>query len=419
MPMHPWLRSICVCALLGLFLAGLLSRGEDRLPAQVVHAETERVLQRLGVDRWHQAGWRGQGIRVAVLDSGFRGLDARAGVSLPARMQTASFRQDGDLAACSSLHGLLCAEIIHALAPAAELLLVNWEPDMPDAFLRAVAWAKAQEAQIISCSIVMPSWSDGHGGGRVHAKLQSILDGVLMVAAAGNLGQRHWQGRVQCAADGFVQWQPTVHDNPIQPWGDRPVSIEWTSQSGLAVDLRVIEVTSGRSIGYTDRLPSVGIHGGAVRFWPQAHESYVLRAKLPKGATGELRIVALGSDLGITTRAGSVVFPADGKVVLGVSAVESRQQSPRYASWGGAQARLDLAAQIPFPCPSRRRPFTGTSAAAPQVAGLAALCWSQDPSQSVAAVRQRLLGAARDVPPMGLDHATGAGLLCLPSPAGR
>src|ERR1700678_2962744 len=30
-------------------------------------------LASLGVDRWHAAGFRGQGVKIAVLDTGFRG----------------------------------------------------------------------------------------------------------------------------------------------------------------------------------------------------------------------------------------------------------------------------------------------------------------------------------------------------------
>src|SRR6266542_176992 len=78
-----------------------------------------------------------------------------------------SFRNDGNLEARDSQHGILCAEVLHALAPEAELLLANWEPDRPDRFLDAVRWAKEQGAKIISCSLIMPSWSDGEGGGAV------------------------------------------------------------------------------------------------------------------------------------------------------------------------------------------------------------------------------------------------------------
>ena len=91
-----------------------------------------------------RAGWRGRGLKVAVLDSGFRGYKAHLGAALPRGIKVRSFRFDGDLEGKDSQHGILCAEVIHALAPEAELLLANWEPERPDQFLAAVRWAHAR-----------------------------------------------------------------------------------------------------------------------------------------------------------------------------------------------------------------------------------------------------------------------------------
>src|SRR5262249_53998532 len=130
---------------------------------------------RLGVDRWHQAGFRGKGIKVAVLDTGFRGYRDHLGKALPAHVKVASFRRDNQMEARDSQHGILCAEVIHALAPDAELLLATWEPDDAEQYLKAVRWARAQGARIISCSVIMPSWSDGDGGGQLHTDLAKAL----------------------------------------------------------------------------------------------------------------------------------------------------------------------------------------------------------------------------------------------------
>src|SRR5262245_31160883 len=40
-------------------------------------------LTTLGVSRWHEAGYRGQGVKVAMLDSGFRGYRGLLGAGLP------------------------------------------------------------------------------------------------------------------------------------------------------------------------------------------------------------------------------------------------------------------------------------------------------------------------------------------------
>src|SRR4051812_34820529 len=93
-----------------------------------------------GADAWHAAGVRGRGVKVAVLDTGFRGYRDHLGRELPATVKVKSFRHDADLEARDSNHGVACAEVIHTLAPDAELLFANWEPDHPETFLAAVAW---------------------------------------------------------------------------------------------------------------------------------------------------------------------------------------------------------------------------------------------------------------------------------------
>src|SRR5689334_5182259 len=91
-----------------------------------------RPLARLGRDLWHAAGHRGRGVKVAVIDSGFRGYRSFLGTALPDHLLARSCRFDGALEARDSQHGILCGEVIHALAPEAELLFTSWEPDRPD-----------------------------------------------------------------------------------------------------------------------------------------------------------------------------------------------------------------------------------------------------------------------------------------------
>src|SRR5205807_50490 len=190
------------------------------------------ILDRLGIAAWHRAGHKGKGVTVAVLDTGFRGYKQHLGKALPEKLAVRSFRPDRDLEAKDSQHGILCAEVIHALAPQAELLLANWEPDDPGQFLSAVRWAREQGAQVITCSIIMPSWSDGGGGGPCHEALASILgtgnkpEDALFFASAGNIARRHWAGSFEPSRSGFHQWQPSVDENEVTPWGSDPVSVE-------------------------------------------------------------------------------------------------------------------------------------------------------------------------------------------------
>jgi subtilisin family serine protease len=97
--------------------------------------------------------------------------------------------------------------------------------------------------------------------------------------------------------------------------------------------------------------------------------------------------------------------------------VGSDGQRLAYSSCGD-QALLpkpDLVAPVPFPSMWRTRPFTGTSAAAPQAAGLAALLWARQRQGTADLVRQALTAAARRTAG-GSPHSleTGFGRIHLP-----
>ena len=53
--------------------AGGTEASEPPNREQAARAERGAQLSKVGVERWHQLGYRGQGVKVAVLDSGFRG----------------------------------------------------------------------------------------------------------------------------------------------------------------------------------------------------------------------------------------------------------------------------------------------------------------------------------------------------------
>src|SRR5882724_3953523 len=136
-----------------VLLISLVCLVRPTLRAEPSARQRAHHLERLGVDSWHAAGWRGRGLKVAVLDSGFAGYHDRLGKALPRKVTVRSFRSDGNLEAKDSQHGILCGEVVHTLAPDADLLFANWEPQHPDQFLDAVRWSLAEGARVITCSI--------------------------------------------------------------------------------------------------------------------------------------------------------------------------------------------------------------------------------------------------------------------------
>ena len=419
-------------------LVGISARPLDPEAAALasIHRDQASHLALLGVDHWQQTGYRGQGIKIAILDTGFRGYRDQLGTTLPARVQTRCFRDDGNFEAKNSQHGILCAEVLHALAPEAELLLVTWEPDSSERFLEAVRWAKEVGAGIISCSILMPSWSDGEGGGAFHQKLRGILqrgasqeealrsasrlnDGgssdTLFFACAGNTAQRHWMGQFQAGNDGFHQWQPGQTTNNLRPWSSDRVSVELYGQAATQYEIKVRD-ENGEEVSRSKPLSGTAGSSIAARFMPEPQSTYQVQVRLKQGKPGNFHLVVLGGSLSTVTSQGSIACPADGPEVIAVGAVTRGGLRLDYSSCGiDSQAlKPDFVAPVPFPTTVRSQAFTGTSAAAPQAAALAAVLWSRHPHWTAKQVRAGLVQFAHDVGRPGPDCETGYGMIALP-----
>ncbi|MFL5328266.1 MAG: S8 family serine peptidase [Gemmataceae bacterium] len=378
------------------------------------------AIARLGVDRWHWAGLRGRGVKVAILDTGFRGYRNYLGGSLPADTAARSFRFDGDMEAKDSQHGIYCAEVIHAIAPEAEILLACWQPDSPESFVAAVKWAKRRGAKIISCSVIMPCWGDGEGGGSVHEALRHILgdghaaDDVLAVACAGNVAHRHWYGAFRGGPGSDHHWPNGSIDNNLRAWGDELVSVEICRPTGGGYCLQVVNET-GKELGRVVASAEDQHNSLVIRFLPEPNSRYAVRIQHAHGFPGPFHLTVLGASLEQHTIRGSIPFPGDGPEWLTIGAWENDARAP-YSCCGPNSLSLkpDLVAPVPFPGLSRAKPFGGTSAAAPQAAGLAALYWSRYPKATVADVRSALCRAAEDLLAPGRDNETGHGLLRMP-----
>jgi subtilisin family serine protease len=414
---HPWYGAATLAA-----ETPALANDDSAPPYADPLGQRLQQLARLGADRWYAAGYRGRGIKVAILDTGFRGYRDYLGKALPEHVTVQSFRGDGNLEAKDSQHGILCGEVVHALAPDAELLLANWEPDRSDQFLAAVRWARQQGARILSCSLIMPSWSDGEGGGGVHAELARLLGSgnaiadALCFASAGNTALRHWSGSFHDGGHGFHEWQPGKETNEVRPWGETKTSVELYWQTKADYDLRVLDETAKTEVAQSAATEGVKRSAAVARFLPQASHAYAVQVRVAHGPAGAFHLVALGAGLQYADARGSIPFPADGPEIIAVGAVGLDGQRMGYSSCGpnSKEPKPDLVAPVPFASLWRPRPFSGTSASAPQAAALAALWWSRYPDWTAAQIRSALCASACDLGPPGHDYETGYGLITLP-----
>jgi hypothetical protein len=397
-----------------------------RHDADTPQEEIRQSALRLGVVDWHQSGHRGKGVKIAVLDSGFRGYRRALGKVMPRDVTVKSFRKDGNLEARDSQHGILCAEVIHHLAPEAEILLANWEPENPEQFLEAVRWARRQGAQLISCSIIMPTWSDGEGGGPIHKELSALLgDGTkkgagLLFASAGNTALRHWSGSFAPGKDGWHQWVKGRKENAIRPLTEDRVSVELTGPGKSCYEMTIRDTTADRDIESIRTTARGGGFAAAVRFLPREGHRYSVRLRQVSAdsnkESGRFHLTILNGKLSQTSKSGSIPFPGDGPEVIAVGAVDAKGRRQSYSSCGpnGSCPKPDLSAVVPFASLWRpEQPFAGTSAAAPQATALAALIWGKHPALTANEVR-KLLEKSATATGKGHCSESGHGMLKLP-----
>jgi subtilisin family serine protease len=374
----------------------------------------------LGVTAWHEAGHKGRGIKVLVLDQEFRNYPAALGNILPERVEARSFRFSGNIQATSGGHGIRCAEIVHTLAPEAELLFADWQTDRPQTFLDAVAWARRRGVRIITCSYGMPTWSDGAGGGVVHDRLRDLVgsgskDGdLLFFASAGNRARGHWTGAFRPDDDGYHQWEDGNPINEIRTKSQKPIWVYLYGPSGSRYVLQVYDRTTKTAV---TRVVSadVGLQVSTVKtsFHALPDHAYELHVWHQAGGTGRFHVAVKNATLSCSKPGASVAFPADGDEVLAIGALNPDRTRHPTSSFGpaGDVAKPNFMTFFRFTYASGDRSFTGTSAASAEAAGLTAALWSRHPDWSAADVRKAL---RRDALPLKVKGETGAGMLHLP-----
>lgn len=147
-------------------------------------------VSRTGADKWRGLVpfHNGTPARIAILDLGFMDYQSLLGDELPKKVTTRSFRADGDLSAFED-HGTACAEIVHDMAPEAELFLVNVNTDVEQS--QAVDWLDGK-VDVISYSLGWYNAGAGDGTGPICADVAATS--AVWAVSAGNGALDHWDG---------------------------------------------------------------------------------------------------------------------------------------------------------------------------------------------------------------------------------
>ncbi|HQF99136.1 MAG TPA: S8 family serine peptidase, partial [Candidatus Aminicenantes bacterium] len=376
-------------------------------------------------------------VKIAVLDLGFSGYAALIGGELPAGIIVRSFRADEDPEA-GLVHGTACAEIVHDMAPDALLYLVNFQTDVE--LGAAVDYLIAENVDVISCSLVWPGAGAGDGTGPIcEIVKRCAARGILWVNAAGDDALSHWQADFTDAnndsfqdfasGDEILQWAVAAggETRAVLTWDD------WGEWNGSSYDAptRDFDLLLWRWTGAAWELLEfcddwqTGEAGQKpleqTSLWKTGKATYYGISILKWNAAGapRLRLIVQGNAEAVeyAVPGGSLGIPADapGAVSVGATDVETdvlQAWSSRGPTADGrikpdltAFARVSTAVLGP-------RAFSGTSAAAPHVAGALGLLMAKTPF-APGQLRTILEERAKDLGEIGPDNLFGHGRLNL------
>jgi len=402
------------------------SGDRDRLTAEILAGLTTAptnviaAKEAIGADQWQVAGFTGHDVRIAVVDTGFDGYEAKLGGTLPQQLHARSFRADGRLES-GSAHGTLAAEIIHSIAPRAELYLVNF--GTIEEFGDLVTYLESEAVDVVSFSLGFVHNGPGDGTGQVDDIITQAVDaGQLWVVAAGNWAHQHWAGTFIDRNGNMVHdFAPGIEDNSrTYRAGDLiTVSMRWDEAWGFACtdyDLELFAPDGSLVRASRNSQNCFGDPVESLQVLATKTGRYHARI-IQSGSSGHaptIDLLMLGAPdrsqpLDYSTAAGSLAEPADHPGVLTIGA-EDPFDSTLVASFSSRGPTKDGRPKPDLLAPTGvasggEISFSGTSAATPHAAGAAALLMEAFPGSTAQDIMRELRERATPSSPVGEQTA--------------
>jgi hypothetical protein len=386
-------------------------------------------------------GQTGAGVKIAIIDGGFIGLaGAQANGDIPASVTTVDDCSGAFNTATS--HGTAVTEIVHEMAPDAQLTLIciSTEVDLAT----AEAYVKANGIKIVNHSIAWFNTSRGDGSGAAGTPDAIVADatanGILWVNAAGNYATRHWSGSFVSDGSGTYPWNrfsgTDIGDGFVLANGTGTcVELKWNSWPATSqdYDLYVFRDSDGAYLdsvttqtGSQPPVESICFNNTA----GSTQTYFVAIRRYSATVAPRFDLYLTGADLQYQVAAGSVTEPASAPAAFAAGAVcWAGTTIESFSSQGptiGGITKPDISgpdqvSTYTYGAFSACYPWTGfagTSAASPHVAGAAALVLGANPTFTVAQLKSYLQTNSIDLGAAGNDNVYGSGLLFLPSKPG-
>jgi len=405
-----------------LRLANLAGVGYIRPPLAPQALTVSQGVALTGADQLQSQGTRGQNTTIAVIDLGFAGLStAQSRGELPSNVQTVDFSGSG--LQSSSSHGTASAEVVHDMAPDANLVLMKVadEVDLENAIDRAIQMG----VDVVNHSVAWFNTNFYDGTGLINDAVRRARNsGIVWVNAAGNYGQRHWQG-VARDTDGnsWAEFSSGREGLGFSAQSGQLIEVylTWRDWPTTRQDYDLYVVNSGGSIVASSERVQNGSQPPTehLLFSAPSSGNYEIRVRPASvGSAKQLAIFNLNQQISPFVKQGSIVTPGDCSCALAVGAVDYQNWTTGpiapFSSQGpttDGRVKPDLVGPAGVQVTtSQWNPFKGTSAAAPHVAGAAALLKSANASYGAGDLEQALESQAIS---MGSSTQFGSGRLAL------
>ena len=408
-----------------------------RLPIKPkLHSVVSEGVERIKAPVYSSRGFTGRGIKVGVIDLGFVGVPSLQNQGELPNLSHRDFTGEGIFT--ETVHGSACAEIVHDIAPDAEIYLYKVG--------NLVSLENAKDAAIqegLDIVTVSLGWNWGTGFGDGTGRACEIVDdafqnNVLWVNAAGNENQSQISARLSDPdSDGYHNFDG---DNEIvnlenRQTGNMFLQIgeeveawltwnEWPLTSH-DYDLLLVKIETDGSTEIVERADTKQLQSP-----PVEHLVYTIREsgtygfaiwREPDAKVTLLKLISTTHNLdGPVSIEGSVSIPGDARGALTVGALAHRNWTAgpieAYSSQGptfDGRIKPDLVAPAGVSTISYSPdPYFGTSAATPHVAGAAALLKSADPVHyNARRLYDALVQSVVDMGDSGPDNVYGYGRL--------
>ena len=394
-----------------------------------------------GASAWHDAGFKGQNVKIGIIDTGFEGFAALQGTELPSDVEARCYTDVGvftfNLADCADsedsegrrIHGTAVSEALFDIAPDATYYIANtssWGD-----FIATAEWMVEHDVDVINMSVSYIWQGPGDGTSPFSNAIfvgvdAAITGGITWINSAGNAAQATWFGNFSDTdTDGWHNFSGDDECNSVVSGSSDGFEIEageefaaqlrWDDSWGNAsrdLDLHLFQIFNS-GLSTSPVASSIDEQSGGqlhipreiLSYTPIVTGTYCLAVPYHSGSVPSwIQLQPLGNyDLQHHTLHHSMTSPAEsanpGLLAVGAARWNDTSTIEDFSSRGPApdgRTKPDIVGADGGQSVTRRSTdnpdgrWGGTSQASPHVAGLAALVKQRFPDYPPAQIANYL-----------------------------